>query len=142
MSNPPKPRSDDGQSQWRPPKYQLSGRSTVFGGSDTVPDAYEIPIFPAGNHPPAVARNKQAHSWESCGTMPLVGGFSRGYTVSPAPSFRCRSIFTSITHVDSQDLAARGITDPRVRDQRPRCQRSVSQGQKADRGQESKTYNL
>ncbi|KAJ8888200.1 hypothetical protein PR048_007687 [Dryococelus australis] len=28
------------------------------------------------------------HMWESCRTMPLVGRFSRGYPVSPAPSFR------------------------------------------------------
>ncbi|KAJ8869073.1 hypothetical protein PR048_030634 [Dryococelus australis] len=27
------------------------------------------------------------HKWESCRTMPLVGGFSRGSSVSPAPSF-------------------------------------------------------
>ncbi|KAJ8891911.1 hypothetical protein PR048_004467 [Dryococelus australis] len=39
--------------------------------------------------------------WES---MPLVGGFSRGYPVSPAPSFRRHSIFTSITLIGSQEL--------------------------------------
>ncbi|KAJ8867287.1 hypothetical protein PR048_031086 [Dryococelus australis] len=44
------------------------------------------------------------HDWESCRMMPLVGGFSRGSPVSPAPSFRCRSIFTSITRIGSQDL--------------------------------------
>ncbi|KAJ8872518.1 hypothetical protein PR048_026124 [Dryococelus australis] len=43
--------------------------------------------------------------WESCRTMPLVGGFSRGSPVSPAPSFRRRSIFTSITLIGSQNLA-------------------------------------
>ncbi|KAJ8883343.1 hypothetical protein PR048_015186 [Dryococelus australis] len=43
--------------------------------------------------------------WESCRVMPLVGGFSRGYPVYPAPSFWCRSIFTSITLIGSQDLA-------------------------------------
>ncbi|KAJ8880820.1 hypothetical protein PR048_017291 [Dryococelus australis] len=37
--------------------------------------------------------------------MPLVGGFSRGSPVSPASSFQCRSIFTSITLIGSQDLA-------------------------------------
>ncbi|KAJ8868974.1 hypothetical protein PR048_030515 [Dryococelus australis] len=42
--------------------------------------------------------------WESCRTMPLVGKFSRRSPVSPAPSFRCRSIFTSITLIGSQDL--------------------------------------
>ncbi|KAJ8866142.1 hypothetical protein PR048_033666 [Dryococelus australis] len=33
---------------------------------------------------------------ESCRTMPLVGGFSRGSPVSPALSFRCCSILTSL----------------------------------------------
>ncbi|KAJ8873499.1 hypothetical protein PR048_024317 [Dryococelus australis] len=43
--------------------------------------------------------------WESCRTLPLVSGFSRGSPVSPAPSIRHRSIFTSITLIGSQDLA-------------------------------------
>ncbi|KAJ8866855.1 hypothetical protein PR048_032716 [Dryococelus australis] len=42
--------------------------------------------------------------WESCRTMPLVGGFSRGSPVSPALSFRRCSILTSITLIASQDL--------------------------------------
>ncbi|KAJ8871702.1 hypothetical protein PR048_028029 [Dryococelus australis] len=37
--------------------------------------------------------------------MPLVSGFSRGSPVSPIPSFRRRSIFTSSTLIGSQDLA-------------------------------------
>ncbi|KAJ8879108.1 hypothetical protein PR048_019714 [Dryococelus australis] len=45
--------------------------------------------------------------WESCRTMPLVGGFSRGSPISPAPSFRRRSILTSITHIGSLDLAVK-----------------------------------
>ncbi|KAJ8880005.1 hypothetical protein PR048_020627 [Dryococelus australis] len=43
--------------------------------------------------------------WESCRTMPLVGEFSRGSPVSPATSFRRRSIFTYIALIGSQDLA-------------------------------------
>ncbi|KAJ8870895.1 hypothetical protein PR048_027196 [Dryococelus australis] len=43
-------------------------------------------------------------TWESCRTMPLVGGSSRGCPVSPALSFRRCSIFTSITLIGSQDL--------------------------------------
>ncbi|KAJ8882788.1 hypothetical protein PR048_014602 [Dryococelus australis] len=39
--------------------------------------------------------------WE---TMPLVGGFSRGYPVSPACSFRRCSILASITLTGSHDL--------------------------------------
>ncbi|KAJ8893332.1 hypothetical protein PR048_005923 [Dryococelus australis] len=42
--------------------------------------------------------------WESCRMMPLVGVFSRESPVSPAPSFRCYSIFISITLIGSQDL--------------------------------------
>ncbi|KAJ8894661.1 hypothetical protein PR048_007325 [Dryococelus australis] len=33
---------------------------------------------------------------ESCRTMPLVGGFSRGSPISPTPVFECFSIFTSL----------------------------------------------
>ncbi|KAJ8871638.1 hypothetical protein PR048_027965 [Dryococelus australis] len=45
--------------------------------------------------------------WESCRTMPLVCGFSRGAPVSPAPSFwRCSILISiTITLIDSQDLA-------------------------------------
>ncbi|KAJ8897818.1 hypothetical protein PR048_003171 [Dryococelus australis] len=54
---------------------------------------------------------------ESYRTMPLVGGFSRGSPVSPAPSFWRRSIFTSITLIGSQDLAVKSspnhFTSPR-----------------------------
>ncbi|KAJ8885179.1 hypothetical protein PR048_011375 [Dryococelus australis] len=65
--------------------------------------------------PPAKANRVQSlagspdfRKWESCHTMPLVGGFSQGYPISPAPSFRCHSIFTSISLIGSQDLAMGG----------------------------------
>ncbi|KAJ8877554.1 hypothetical protein PR048_022009 [Dryococelus australis] len=45
--------------------------------------------------------------WESCQLMPLVGGFSQGSPIYHAPSFQRRSIFTSITLIDSQDLAVK-----------------------------------
>ncbi|KAJ8871836.1 hypothetical protein PR048_028176 [Dryococelus australis] len=45
--------------------------------------------------------------WESCQTMPLVGGFYRGSPVSPALSLRCCFIFTSITLIGSLDLAVK-----------------------------------
>ncbi|KAJ8888943.1 hypothetical protein PR048_008437 [Dryococelus australis] len=45
--------------------------------------------------------------WESCRTMPLVGGFSRGSPVFPGPSFRRRYIFTLITLIGSQDLTVK-----------------------------------
>ncbi|KAJ8866140.1 hypothetical protein PR048_033664, partial [Dryococelus australis] len=47
--------------------------------------------------------------WESCRTMPLVGGFSRGSPVSPALSFRRCSILTSITLIGSQDLDVKSM---------------------------------
>ncbi|KAJ8870815.1 hypothetical protein PR048_027114 [Dryococelus australis] len=43
--------------------------------------------------------------WESCRTLPLAGGFSRGSPISPVPSFRRRSMLTSTTRIGSQDLA-------------------------------------
>ncbi|KAJ8880994.1 hypothetical protein PR048_017467 [Dryococelus australis] len=45
--------------------------------------------------------------WESCRTMPLVGGLSRGSPIFPAPSLRRRFMFTSITLIGSQDLAVK-----------------------------------
>ncbi|KAJ8878605.1 hypothetical protein PR048_019186 [Dryococelus australis] len=47
--------------------------------------------------------------WESCRTMPLVGGSSRGSPASPAASFRRRSIFTIITPIGSRGLAAKDL---------------------------------
>ncbi|KAJ8892059.1 hypothetical protein PR048_004633 [Dryococelus australis] len=41
--------------------------------------------------------------WESCRTMPLVSGFSRGSPVSSTLSFRRHSIFTPITLIVSED---------------------------------------
>ncbi|KAJ8896130.1 hypothetical protein PR048_001473 [Dryococelus australis] len=43
-------------------------------------------------------------TWESCQTMSLVGVFSRGSPVSPAPPLRRCSILTSITLIGSQDI--------------------------------------
>ncbi|KAJ8897835.1 hypothetical protein PR048_003188 [Dryococelus australis] len=54
---------------------------------------------------PPPAGSPDFHKWESCRTIPMVGGSSRGSSVSPAPSFWRRSMFTSITLIDSQDLA-------------------------------------
>ncbi|KAJ8872345.1 hypothetical protein PR048_025949 [Dryococelus australis] len=45
--------------------------------------------------------------WESCQTIPLVGGFSRGSPVFTALSCRSRSTLTSITLVGSQDLSVK-----------------------------------
>ncbi|KAJ8880271.1 hypothetical protein PR048_016737 [Dryococelus australis] len=64
--------------------------------------------------PPTKANRAQSppglpdlRKWESCRTMPLVGGFSRGSPVPPVPSFQRRSIFSSIPLIGSQDLAVK-----------------------------------
>ncbi|KAJ8866989.1 hypothetical protein PR048_032851 [Dryococelus australis] len=61
--------------------------------------------------PPTKANRAQSpagspdfRKWESCRAMPLVGGSSRGSPVSPAPSFRRRSIFTSTTLIGRPNL--------------------------------------
>ncbi|KAJ8873405.1 hypothetical protein PR048_024221 [Dryococelus australis] len=46
-------------------------------------------------------------NWESCRTMPLVGGSSQGTPVFIALSFRRRSILTSIILIGSQDLGVK-----------------------------------
>ncbi|KAJ8866972.1 hypothetical protein PR048_032834 [Dryococelus australis] len=49
--------------------------------------------------------------WESCRTMPLIEGSSRGPPASPASSLRRHSIFTSNTLIGSQDLAVKSRPD-------------------------------
>ncbi|KAJ8865974.1 hypothetical protein PR048_033498 [Dryococelus australis] len=49
-------------------------------------------------------RSPDFRTWESCWTMPLVGGFSWGSPVSPAISSRRCSILTSITLIGSKNL--------------------------------------
>ncbi|KAJ8882628.1 hypothetical protein PR048_014440 [Dryococelus australis] len=51
----------------------------------------------------------------SCRMMPLVGGFSRVFPVSPAPSFWRFSILTSITLIGFQDLVVKGANLPGAR---------------------------
>ncbi|KAJ8867711.1 hypothetical protein PR048_031514 [Dryococelus australis] len=59
------------------------------------------------NRAQSPAGSPDLHMWESCRMMPLVGGSSRGYPASPAPSFRRRSKLTLDTLISSQDLAIR-----------------------------------
>ncbi|KAJ8866734.1 hypothetical protein PR048_032595 [Dryococelus australis] len=49
------------------------------------------------------------HMWESCRTMSLVGGFSRGFPVHPALPSRRSFIFTSITLIGSQTSLLRAV---------------------------------
>ncbi|KAJ8873856.1 hypothetical protein PR048_024692 [Dryococelus australis] len=66
--------------------------------------------------PPTRANRVQSPAgWESCRTMPLVGGFSRGGGGDlpfPSPfSFQCCSILTSITFIGSQDFDVKSSPD-------------------------------
>ncbi|KAJ8878613.1 hypothetical protein PR048_019194, partial [Dryococelus australis] len=87
----------------------------LFGALPSLPPSVEsgyCGIFLASTYLSTKANRVQSPAgslldfrrWESCRTMPMVGGFSRGSPVSSALSFRCYSIFTSITLIGSQDL--------------------------------------
>ncbi|KAJ8898127.1 hypothetical protein PR048_003487 [Dryococelus australis] len=67
--------------------------------------ACRLPPRRTGLNPPRSLRDFRM--WESCRTMPLVGGSSRGYHVFSALSFRRCSILTSLTLINSQDLAVK-----------------------------------
>ncbi|KAJ8870624.1 hypothetical protein PR048_029647 [Dryococelus australis] len=85
--------------------------SVILGRATQHGDHFERLACP----PPTKANLVQTPAWrlpdfrmsESCRTMPLVGRFSRGYPVSPALSFWRFSVLTSITLIDSQDLAVK-----------------------------------
>ncbi|KAJ8894428.1 hypothetical protein PR048_007082 [Dryococelus australis] len=74
-------------------------------GSSQVADRLDCPP----HTPSRTGLLPDSRKWESRRTMPLVGAFSRGSPVSPAPSFRRRSAFTSITLIDSQDLKTKSL---------------------------------
>ncbi|KAJ8867474.1 hypothetical protein PR048_031276 [Dryococelus australis] len=59
-----------------------------------------------------LAGSPDFRKWESCRTMPLVGGFSQGSPVFPrAPTFRRRSILASFAHIDSVDINLYPVID-------------------------------
>ncbi|KAJ8891113.1 hypothetical protein PR048_010624 [Dryococelus australis] len=101
-------------------EFSLEPRSNAnfaqnYTKKDNAPDSSALGAAVAERldcSPPTKASRVQSpagspdlRKWESCWTMPLVGGFSRGSPVSPAPSYRRCSIFSSITLIDSQHLA-------------------------------------
>ncbi|KAJ8880824.1 hypothetical protein PR048_017295 [Dryococelus australis] len=57
------------------------------------------------NRAQSPAGSPDFRKWKWCRTIQLVGGFSRGSPVYPAPSSRRLSILTLITLIGSQDLA-------------------------------------
>ncbi|KAJ8866150.1 hypothetical protein PR048_033674 [Dryococelus australis] len=85
------------------PKSKARNWRAVFGAAASERLARSPPT--KANRVQSPAGSPDFCKWESCRTMPLVGGFSRGSPVSPAPSFRSCSIFTLITLIGSQDLA-------------------------------------
>ncbi|KAJ8867674.1 hypothetical protein PR048_031477 [Dryococelus australis] len=83
----------------------LSPHFALIGSHDLVRLAHSLPT--KANRVQSPAGSPDFRMWESCRTNPLVGGFYRGSTVSPAPSFRYCSILTSVTLIGSQDFAVR-----------------------------------
>ncbi|KAJ8898186.1 hypothetical protein PR048_003546 [Dryococelus australis] len=96
-----------------PRRFHISPGRLEFGSIGSAPTRFGAAVAERlARSPPTKANRAQfpagppdSRKWESCRTMPLVGGPSRGYPASPTPSFQICSIFTSITLIDSQDLA-------------------------------------
>ncbi|KAJ8866778.1 hypothetical protein PR048_032639 [Dryococelus australis] len=80
-------------------RWTWTGAATAFSKVSLPPTK--------ANRVQSPARSTDFHKWESCRTMSLVGGFSRASPVSAAPSFRHRSILTSISLIGSQDLTVK-----------------------------------
>ncbi|KAJ8889717.1 hypothetical protein PR048_009218 [Dryococelus australis] len=78
---------------------------TILGA--TVAERLERSPPTEANRAQSPAGSPDFRKWESCRTMPLAGGSSRGSLVSLAPSFRRRSIFHSITLIGSQALTVK-----------------------------------
>ncbi|KAJ8889161.1 hypothetical protein PR048_008655 [Dryococelus australis] len=70
-------------------------------------NSFRLPPPTKANRVQSPAGPPEFRKWESCQTMPLVSGFSRGSPVFPASYFRRRSIFTSITLIGYQDLSVK-----------------------------------
>ncbi|KAJ8890900.1 hypothetical protein PR048_010409 [Dryococelus australis] len=85
----------------------LACRSSLHSTGATVAERLARSPPTKANRVQSPSRSPNFRKWESCRTMPLVGGFSWGFPVSPAPSFRRRSILTSITLISSQYLAVK-----------------------------------
>ncbi|KAJ8897937.1 hypothetical protein PR048_003295 [Dryococelus australis] len=83
-----------------------SNIAQVHGAAVTERLAFSHPAK-AGRVQCPAASLPDIRMWESCRTMPLVGGFSRGSPVSPALLFWRFSIVTIINLICSQDLAVK-----------------------------------
>ncbi|KAJ8873093.1 hypothetical protein PR048_026709 [Dryococelus australis] len=73
----------------------------------SLPTQHRSTLYMARTHRVCPLVEMFIHNIAWCRTMPLVGGASRESPVSPTPSLRRRSIFTSFTLIGSQDLAVK-----------------------------------
>ncbi|KAJ8869107.1 hypothetical protein PR048_030673 [Dryococelus australis] len=87
-------------------RFPVPYQCICFQGA-TVAERLAGSLPTKANRAQSPAGSPDFRKWESCRTMPLVGGFSRGISVSRALSLRRHSIFTSITLIGSQDLAVK-----------------------------------
>ncbi|KAJ8887701.1 hypothetical protein PR048_013919 [Dryococelus australis] len=85
----------------------VSLKQTVVFGAAVAEQLACSPPTKANPVPSPAGSHRDFRMWESCRTMPLAGGFSRGSPVSSALSFRHCSILTSITLIGSQDDAVK-----------------------------------
>ncbi|KAJ8891634.1 hypothetical protein PR048_004162 [Dryococelus australis] len=78
------------------------------------PDNFITPASPVsllvshlGRVQPPARPLQDVRMWDSCRTMPLVGGFSRGSPIHTGLSFRCCSILTLVSLIGPQYLAVK-----------------------------------
>ncbi|KAJ8877428.1 hypothetical protein PR048_021882 [Dryococelus australis] len=98
----------------------LHNELTSFVRGASVAERLARPPSTKANWAQSPTGSPDFRKWESCRTLPLVGGSSRGAPVSLAPSFRRRTIFTSITLNGSQNLARQERKMWNERDKRER----------------------
>ncbi|KAJ8871462.1 hypothetical protein PR048_027779 [Dryococelus australis] len=97
------------ENRWRaakPVQARSARAHSHFTGATVAERLARSPPTKA-NRAQSPASSPDFRKWESFRMVPLVGGYSRGSPVSPAPSFRRSSIFTSITLIGSKDFAVR-----------------------------------
>ncbi|KAJ8868629.1 hypothetical protein PR048_030168 [Dryococelus australis] len=88
---------------------------TFLSSNYNKPNSYGAAVAERlARSPPTKANRAQSpagspdpRKWEPCRAMSLVGGSSRGSPVYSSRSLRCCSIFTSTTHIGSEDLAVK-----------------------------------
>ncbi|KAJ8869221.1 hypothetical protein PR048_030793 [Dryococelus australis] len=64
---------------------------------------YPPPSYGEPSSNPGGVSSGSSHTWESFRTMPLVGGFTRGFPVPPPPADSCLPRFTLVGHSQDHD---------------------------------------